>query len=288
MVEFKGINTFNEQEKIFKERTGKDFAFFYNKFYPKLIFFTNEKCKDIEKAEFFTTQSFLTALEKIDKYEKEKSQFSTWLFTIAKNIVLQHLKDLKKMNTVSIDQELDEEGTTLKDFIPEHEENQHVHFVTDRKAEIIRKYISELKEPYKKVIELREIHKMSYKDIAIQLPIYEFTKKFAPVGEYVNSKLNVDKNPVEYGLFEYEGDSECYFKPKNNLAEENWFDFHKTLEKETGNKVDFASSLLSNREIVWFLQPKNLSTVKSQIRNGRAIVIKKSQKEFNLLDEMYL
>jgi DNA-directed RNA polymerase specialized sigma24 family protein len=32
----------------------------------------------------------------------------------------------------------------------------------------------------------------------------------------------------------------------------------------------------------------NLSTVKSQIRNGRAILIKETQKEFDEIDEMFL
>jgi hypothetical protein len=32
----------------------------------------------------------------------------------------------------------------------------------------------------------------------------------------------------------------------------------------------------------------NLSTVKSQIRNGRALLIKMSKREFDILDEMYL
>jgi DNA-directed RNA polymerase specialized sigma24 family protein len=32
---------------------------------------------------------------------------------------------------------------------------------------------------------------------------------------------------------------------------------------------------------------KNLSTIKSQIRNGRAILMNKTIKEFEVLDEMY-
>ena len=32
----------------------------------------------------------------------------------------------------------------------------------------------------------------------------------------------------------------------------------------------------------------NLSTVKSQIRNGRSILMKETEKEFELLDDMYL
>jgi RNA polymerase sigma-70 factor (ECF subfamily) len=201
-TESKAIKSFSEHEVIFKERTGNDFTFFYKKYYPKLIYYTSKMCGDSQKAEDVTTESFLTAFEKIDKYEREKAQFSTWLFTIARNIMLQDIKSTRK--TISIDVELDEEGTTLKDFIPEEEQGeQYISDLNDKKAEIMKKHILELKEPYRKVIEMREIKKMAYKDIADELG-------------------------------------------------------------------------------------KNLSTIKSQIRNGRAILIENSKKEFDLLDEMFM
>jgi RNA polymerase sigma-70 factor (ECF subfamily) len=192
---------FPEQEKLFKERTGKDFSFFYTKYYPKLIYYTSRMCNDPQKAEDISTDSFLIAFEKIDKYEKEKSQFSTWLFTIAKNLMLQDIKNSKK--TMSLDIEIDEEGTTMKDFIQEEESEEFLHELSNKKAEIMRRQIATLKEPYRKVIEMREIKKMQYKDIADELDL-------------------------------------------------------------------------------------NLSTVKSQIRNGRSILIKETQKEFEMLDDMYL
>lgn len=191
---------FSEQEKLFRERTGKDFSTLYKKYYPKLIYFTNKMCNDPQKAEDISTDSFLIAFEKIDKYEKEKSQFSTWLFTIAKNLTLQDIKSDKR--TISIDIELDEEGTTMKDFIQEVEGDESKHNLYYKKAEIMKKHIDELKQPYKRVIEMREIHKMAYKDIADELKL-------------------------------------------------------------------------------------NLSTVKSQIRNGRAILQKNTKKEFDGLDEIY-
>lgn len=195
------IKSFSEHETIFKERTGNDFTFFYKKYYPKLIYFTAKMCGDQQKAEDVTTESFMTAFEKIDKYKREKAQFSTWLFTIARNIMLQDIKTTKK--TVSIDIELDEEGTTLKDFIPEDNDDSKIIDLNERKAEIMKTHISSLKEPYRKVIEMREIKKMAYKDIADELG-------------------------------------------------------------------------------------KNLSTIKSQIRNGRAILISQTSKEFEWLDEMYI
>ena len=195
---------FPEQEELFKERTGKEFSFFYQKYYPKLLYYTSKMCQsarlDPAKAEDISTDSFLIAFEKIDKYEKEKSQFSTWLFTIAKNLMLQEIKSDQK--TLSMDVEVDEEGTTMKDFLQEEESEQHIQDLIQKKAEIMLQRISELKEPYKQVIEMREIQKMAYKDIADQLG-------------------------------------------------------------------------------------KNLSTIKSQIRNGRAILISETSQEFEMLDEMY-
>lgn len=192
---------FPEQENLFRERTGKDFSFFYKKYYPKLIYYTSKMCNDPQKAEDISTDSFLIAFEKIHKYEKEKSQFSTWLFTIAKNLMLQDIKNSKK--TMSLDVEIDEEGTTMKDFLQEEDSEEYLHDITTQKAEIMKRHISKLKEPYRRVIEMREIKKMQYKDIADELKL-------------------------------------------------------------------------------------NLSTVKSQIRNGRSILIRETEKEFELIDDMYL
>jgi RNA polymerase sigma factor (sigma-70 family) len=201
-MKLNAITTFSEQEKLFRERTGKDFTTLYTKYYPKLIYFTGRICNDPQKAEDISTDSFMIALEKIEKYDKEKSQFSTWLFTIAKNLTLQDIKNSKK--SISLDVEFDNEGTTMKDFIEEDSGNDVVvNDVFDKKASIMKSRIKDLKEPYRTVIEMREINRMAYKDIADQLG-------------------------------------------------------------------------------------KNLSTIKSQIRNGRHILIEQTQKEFDEIDEMYL
>jgi RNA polymerase sigma-70 factor (ECF subfamily) len=195
------MKSFAEQERLFREKTGKEFTQLYSKYYPKLIYFTSRICNDQQKAEDLSTDSFMIALDKIEKYDKEKSQFSTWLFTIAKNLTLQDMKVEKR--SISLDIEFDNEGTTMKDFIQEEESDLHVQDVSARKAEVMKKHMDSLKEPYKTVIEMREIHKMAYKDIADQLG-------------------------------------------------------------------------------------KNLSTIKSQIRNGRHILITQSKKEFDDIDEMYM
>jgi RNA polymerase sigma factor (sigma-70 family) len=193
--------TFPDGNENFRERTGKDFTFFYEKYYPKLIYYTNKLCQNTQKAEDLTTEAFIIAFQKVDKYDIEKAQFSTWLFTIARNLTLQDLKTSKK--TISMDVKVDEDGTTMKDFLQEEESLEYLHDISVDKAKIMKEHISKLKEPYKKVIEMREIKQMAYKDIAAELD-------------------------------------------------------------------------------------KNLSTIKSQIRNGRKLLKDSTAKEFEILDEMFL
>jgi len=206
MAKSNELNTFlfTDKEDNFKERTGKDFTFFYKKYYPKLLYFTSRMAEsaklDVTTAEDVSTDAFLTAFEKIDKYNQEKSQFSTWLFTIAKNIMLQVIKNEHK--TLSLDVPVDEEGTTMKDFLEDEESEQYVHDLIQMKSDIMIEKISHLKNPYKQVIEMRELKKMAYKDIADDLG-------------------------------------------------------------------------------------RNLSTIKSQIRQARAILIRETSREFEMLDEMH-
>lgn len=192
---------FNEQEKLFIERTGNNFQFYYDKYLPKLIYYIQKLCNDQPRAEDLATESFLIAFNKIEKYEKDKAQFSTWLFTIARNLTLQDIKNDNK--TISMDVTVDEDGTTMKDFIQDDiSDDILLDEMWQKKASIMKKHIDQLKEPFKTVIVMRELNGMAYKDIA--------------------SKLG-----------------------------------------------------------------KNLSTIKSQIRNGRLKLISETEMEFEVLDGMY-
>jgi hypothetical protein len=211
----------------------------------------------------------MAAFEKIDKYEKDKSQFSTWLFTIAKNLALQDLKPSKR--TISLDVELDEEGTTLKDFIQEDESNLPFQELQTKKAEIMKSRISGLKDPYKTVIEMRELKKMTYKNIACNQ------------GKDVRFELNVlleNSYPLPMEL------SKIY-KVMDSLG--NTIEDYTLIEGDTKKTPFFTEiSIKPGKYFVSARTPKSLSTIKSQIRNGRAILINETKKEFDLLDEMYM
>ena len=266
---------FPERELLFKERTGKDFNFFYKKYYPKLLYYTSKMAQsaklDNTTAEDVTTDAFLTAFEKIEKYHKDKSQFSTWLFTIGKNLMLQVIKNEQK--TLSLDVPVDEEGTTMKDFLEEEESDQHIHDLTQMKADIMLEKISQLKNPYKQVIEMREIKKMVYKDIASDL------------GEDVEFNLSSDGGLTELPeeILEL---SEIYSIVNDNGEE---IDF-TPVEGDT-KKTPFYTQIYFFKKgefIIKGRKPKSLSTIKSQIRNGRKLLINQTENQFHILDDMYV
>lgn len=265
------VSVFSEQEKIFKERTGKDFSTLYQKYYPKLIYYTSKICKDLQKAEDISTDSFIIALEKIDRYEKDKAQFSTWLFRIARNLALQDLKIEKR--SISLDIEFDDEGTTLKDFIQETESNEAIYNVYGKKVDVLKKHISTLKEPYKTVIEMREIKKMVYRDIA------------SAMGVDVEMNIEVKNSDIDYKLSVEL--SEVYsITDKNNKLVSDF-----TLVEGDTKKTPFFTHIkfeTPGEYKIFARNPKSLSTIKSQIRNGRHILIEQSKREFLEIDEMFL
>jgi RNA polymerase sigma factor (sigma-70 family) len=268
MKQLNQLINFPKQGKLFREKTGKDFEFFYDKYYDKLVYYVNKICQDDKMAEDLAMESFLIALHKIEKYNREKSQFSTWLFTVAKNHTLQEKKKSKK--TVSMDVTVDEDGTTMKDFL-ESEDSEDVLLddVWKKKANIMNKHIQNLKEPFRTVIEMREIKKMVYKDIA--------------------SDLGTD---VEFILESIGGNMDLPFELSKvySVTDKNGetAQFH-LIEGDTKKTPFFTQINLQDGEFtIKGRNPKPLSTVKSQIRNGRMKLINDTTKEFTELEEMYL
>jgi len=279
-----------KQVETFQEKTGKDFTEFYNKYLPKLIYFANKFCKDEDEAKDYAEESFIIGLNKIDTYDNEKAGFSTWLFTVARNHIFQTLKKKKRMPTLSMDTKIDEEGTTIKDFISGDDmEDQLIKEKRDidiKKAEIMMESIETLKKPYKNVIKMREVKNMSYRDIASELGkddtltiiINDENTKIDEDGEVVYQKIELP-NPVS-SIDSIVGD-----------GGEKIEGIEFVLYEGDTKKTPFFTHIKIKQKGKFYLKcrvPKNLSTVKSQIRNGRIKLQDMVEDRFKRLDEMYL
>jgi len=171
----------NRFEKNFEKATGINFNTFYKDQYQKLIFYLNKWTKDTELSEDIADEAFIQCLKKVDKYNPEKSQVHTWLYTVAKHMAIKNWKDNQKLPTVSMDKDV-KNNATLEMFLPYNDSKKDLdrHELIRRKAAYIKDCIHSLPEKqhkYKTVLVLREIDAMSYDEIADYLDLNLSTVK---------------------------------------------------------------------------------------------------------------
>jgi RNA polymerase sigma factor (sigma-70 family) len=271
--EQKTFTDLQEQVLKFEETTGKVFAEFFSNYYPKLVYYITKICKDEDLAEDLAIESFVSSLEKIENYEKDKAQYSTWLFTIARNATLQAIKDNNKF--VSMDSKIDDEGTSIKDFISDKGDEEiklnESSEISNAKAKITIDSIQKLKQPYRKVVEMRELERMSYKDIATELG----NDVFFEITVSKKSKIKLPKE-LSYAtdiIDAIDGKEVQDFKLIEGDSKKTPFFTHI--------EIPVGTYIISGRE------PHNLSTLKSQIRNGRILLEKMVKKDFKRIIDIY-
>ena len=68
------------------------FARLYAEYLPKVYRFVRYRIEDEATAEDLTSVVFEKALVKFHAYESQRASFSTWVFTIARNTVIDHFR----------------------------------------------------------------------------------------------------------------------------------------------------------------------------------------------------
>lgn len=160
-----GMFDFNEKSKIFEEKVGATVSDMYTDYYDRLVKFVDNITKDTPSAEDIACDSFIQAVNKIDQYDNTKSKFTTWLFIIARNRAIQEMK--KNMVNISMDDDIDDSGNTIKKFIRDTSDDDKGYYdMIEKKAAVVLEAIKELKQPYRDILEMREIQHLSYADIS--------------------------------------------------------------------------------------------------------------------------
>jgi RNA polymerase sigma-70 factor (ECF subfamily) len=87
-----------------------EFADIYEEFFPRLYTYIFHRVNDSIVAEDLVSQTFFKALRNLKKYDSEKGQISTWLYTIASNLLIDHYRQDETIE--SIDEEHEESIAT--------------------------------------------------------------------------------------------------------------------------------------------------------------------------------
>ena len=140
-----------------------------NRYKDKLINFIFNYLGDLESSEDVVQETMIKLYQK-KHYYKEIAKFSTWLYTIAKNLANTELRKRKQRKTTLLSQ-FSKDDKTYE--LPSNDPEPGQEIQTNIVNKIIRDAVDQLSEKFKIVIVLRDIQGLSYEDISeiINVPI---------------------------------------------------------------------------------------------------------------------
>lgn len=124
--------------------------------------------RNVDDAEDLTIESFAKAFKSLHRFKKDFT-FSTWLFRIATNNTIDHIRK-KRLNTLSIDNRFtDDNGDGISIEVEDENLNPQEETIKGQKAELIQLFVDKLPPKYQKLVRLRYFQELSYEEIAVEL-----------------------------------------------------------------------------------------------------------------------
>ena len=147
-----------------------------------------------EDAEDLTLESFSKAFKNLQQYTPDFA-FSTWLFRIATNHAIDHVRS-KGRNVLNLqikEELLSSESTGM---LPAIEDNPEETLFKHQRVKIMRDLVEVLKPRYRKLVELRYFEEYSYEEIGAQLnlPIGTVKAQLFRAREFLHNVLKDKKN----------------------------------------------------------------------------------------------
>ena len=153
------------KEKAIIERSKKDpqaFGELYEKYFDRIFNYIFRQTDDEELADDLCSQTFVNALNNLDKYEFRGFPFSAWLYKIAGNEVNKHYRKNKGKKIFSIEElKVRELVEQTADDWDEELINRLIQYMNDLPTDMIQ------------VLELRFFEDKDFKEIAFILDMTE-------------------------------------------------------------------------------------------------------------------
>ncbi len=131
-----------------------EFAVLYDRYADKIYKFIYYKTSHRETAEDLTSQTFFKALEAIGSFNSSRGKFSSWLYRIARNLVIDYYRTKKNIEDISDIWGLSDDGDLAVDL----DVRQNV--------QRVREYLGNIKPEHREVVIMRLWDELSYQEIA--------------------------------------------------------------------------------------------------------------------------
>ena len=158
----KFIYTDEELMKRFQNGDENAYIELVNRYRDKILSFIFNYIGDFEISEDIVQDTMVKLYQK-KHYYKEIAKFSTWLYTIAKNLANTELRK-KKQRKTTILSHISKDDKPYD--IPSDQPGTHQEIESEIASKIIRNAIDKLTDKFRTVILLRDIQELSYEDIS--------------------------------------------------------------------------------------------------------------------------
>ncbi len=135
------------------QRDPRAFGDLYLQYVERVFRYTFTRIGDVKAAEDATAQTFLAALESLDRY-REDGHFASWLFGIARNKAMDYFRWHSRLIPMEAAGEIPVEETTLAQVIQSEQ------------AKALSKIIQALPEEERELLRLRFMAELTYPEIA--------------------------------------------------------------------------------------------------------------------------
>jgi RNA polymerase sigma-70 factor, ECF subfamily len=161
----------------------------YGKYHRQLYAYLLAMLRSPHAAEDLVQDIFVKLHAQIVSY-RFQSPFHHWLFRLARNLAIDHLRREKVRFTSSLD-ENPEEGAPLRERVPSKEKDAVETIAGEERAVQVRKAVEQLPPGFREVVILREWEDLPYEEIAQRLDLSVGT---------VKSRLFRARNQLEKSL----------------------------------------------------------------------------------------
>ena len=150
----------NYYNSLARKATTDEEAFeeLYEYFFPRVYNFIYARLKNSADADDVTSTTFLKMNENLESYDPERAAFSTWLFRIANNAIIDHTRRSDKNNETEWDEFLDPAA-------PENEEPER-QMINSETSRGLLAALDKLSERERRIVELRYWGEQDTKTIA--------------------------------------------------------------------------------------------------------------------------
>jgi RNA polymerase sigma-70 factor (ECF subfamily) len=156
----KGKNDLQIDIKKLKEKSEDEFEKFFKSYLNRIYTVVYRVVRNSATAEDLTSEIMMKVYNNIHKF-KEKSQLSSWVFRIAYNHAVSHLRRHKHTETI------EDYAMGIKDSSEKHLD----HLEREELSNYIKKKMMELPENYRIALTLYHFKEMPYQEIAYVMGI---------------------------------------------------------------------------------------------------------------------